>query len=97
LIKNNGTLEKITEFTIRLARGKKMALPAIFFILPLIVGLFAIYHNLNRKLLSTIMGIFLLSVVTINFYPSFSPNNTEQLTGIHLPIFLWLITIILFH
>jgi hypothetical protein len=63
-----------------------------FFILPFIVGFFAIKHNLNRKLVSTIMGIFLISAVTINFYPSFAPKNTELLTGIHLPIFLWLIT-----
>lgn len=63
-----------------------------FFILPFIVGFFAIKHNLNRKLVSTIMGIFLISAVIINFYPSFAPKNTELLTGIHLPIFLWLIT-----
>ncbi|MCX8131408.1 MAG: permease prefix domain 1-containing protein [Clostridia bacterium] len=63
-----------------------------FFILPFIVGFFAIRHNLNRKLVSIIIGIFIISAVTINFYPSFAPKNTELLTGIHLPMFLWLIT-----
>jgi hypothetical protein len=63
-----------------------------FFILPFIVGFFAIKHKLNRKLVGIIMGIFVISAVAINFYPSFAPSDTELLSGIHLPIFLWLIT-----
>ncbi len=63
-----------------------------FFVLPCIVGFFAIKHKLNRKLVGVIMGIFLISAAAINFYPSFSPNDTALLSVIHLPIFLWLIT-----
>jgi len=38
------------------------------------------------------MGIFALAGILINLYPSFPPNNTELLTALHLPLFLWLIT-----
>jgi len=37
-------------------------------------------------------GIFALAWVLINLYPSYSPNDTEFLTALHLPLFLWLIT-----
>ena len=62
-----------------------------FFILPFIAVFFIIKHRLNWRPVTAIIGIFILSAVTINLYPSFAPNNTEFLTGIHLPIFLWLI------
>lgn len=63
-----------------------------FFILPFIVGFFAVRHKLNRKLVGAILGIFVVSAAAINLYPSFAPKSTELLTAIHLPIFLWLIT-----
>jgi hypothetical protein len=39
-----------------------------------------------------ILGIFAGAAILINAYPSHSPNNTELLTALHLPLFLWLIT-----
>lgn len=61
------------------------------FILPLIALYFLITRKLNWKCGAVTLGIFCLSAVVINLYPSFAPNSTEILTVIHLPILLWLI------
>lgn len=63
-----------------------------FYILPFIALFFIIKHNVSKKLIGYIAVIFVLTGVIINFYPSYSPNHTEILTGIHLPIMLWLVT-----
>ncbi|MBV1758798.1 MAG: hypothetical protein KMY55_13285 [Dethiosulfatibacter sp.] len=63
-----------------------------FFILPLIVLFFGIMRGVSKKLISYVLGIFLVTAVIINLYPSYSPNHTEMLTGIHLPIMLWMVT-----
>ena len=63
-----------------------------FFILPFIAAFFLIKHQLTWKMSATIMGIFALAGILINLYPSFSPNDTEILTALHLPLFLWLVT-----
>lgn len=63
-----------------------------FYILPFIVFFFAINHDINKKLIGYILGIFAFTGVVINLYPSYSPNHTEILTGIHLPMMLWLVT-----
>lgn len=62
------------------------------FILPFVAAFFLIKHQSGWKRASIILGIFCLSAVVINIYPSHSPHDTEMLTGIHLPIFLWLAT-----
>ena len=63
-----------------------------FFILPLI-ALFFLYKNKSSlRMITVILGIFAGSAILINTYPSYSPNNTEILTALHLPLFLWLIT-----
>lgn len=63
-----------------------------FYILPFIVLFFMIRHDIEKKLFLYITGIFVLTGVIINLYPSYSPNHTEILTAIHLPIMLWLVT-----
>lgn len=63
-----------------------------YYILPFVVLFFLIRHNVNTKLICYIAGIFALTGVVINLYPSYSPHHTEILTAIHLPIMLWLIT-----
>ncbi len=63
-----------------------------FYILPFIVLFFVIKHDINKKLIWYIAGIFALTGVIINLYPSYSPNHTAMLTGVHLPIMLWLVT-----
>lgn len=63
-----------------------------FFVLPLIAGYFLIKRNPGWKMTIGVMAVFVISALLINFYPSFAPKNTEFLTGVHLPIFLWLVT-----
>lgn len=63
-----------------------------FFILPFIAAFFLIRHKSTWKMTAVIFGIFLLAGALINGYPTFSPNDTEMLTALHLPLFLWLIT-----
>ncbi|MGE5422189.1 MAG: permease prefix domain 1-containing protein, partial [Ignavibacteriales bacterium] len=62
------------------------------FILPLVALFFAIKHNVTWKMTAAVMFVFGLTAVVINLYPSLSPHNTVLLSGIHLPIFLWLLT-----
>ncbi|MDF2884916.1 MAG: putative rane protein [Clostridiaceae bacterium] len=91
-----GTLAKIPEIfgihfnnpSAELFYLKNLAL----FILPFISLFFIIKRKLSWKSIASIMGIFIFTAIVINIYPSFSPKNTELLTGIHVSIFLWLIT-----
>jgi len=62
------------------------------FVLPFIAAFFIIKHKLSWKMAAAIMGVFCFTAIAINMYPSFEPKDTELLTGIHVPIFLWLIT-----
>lgn len=62
------------------------------FVLPFIAAFFIIKHKLSWKMTAAIMGIFCFTAVAINLYPSFDPKDTELLTGIHVPILLWLVT-----
>ncbi|MDV3429501.1 MAG: permease prefix domain 1-containing protein [Bacillota bacterium] len=62
------------------------------FILPFISAFFMIKNKLSWKIIASIMGIFCFTAIAINIYPYFNLKNTELLTGIHVPIFLWLIT-----
>jgi hypothetical protein len=62
------------------------------FILPFIAVFFMIKRKLNWKMIASIIGIFCFTAIVINIYPSFNPKDTELLTGIHVPIFLWIIT-----
>lgn len=91
-----GTLAKIPEIfgihisdpAAQLFYFKNLAL----FILPFISIFFIIKHKLSWKMIASIIGIFGFTAIVINLYPSFNPKSTELLTGIHVPIFLWLIT-----
>ncbi len=62
------------------------------FILPFVSIFFILKQKIKYKISFIILGIFLISAIIINIYPSYSPYHTVILTGIHLPIFLWLIT-----
>ncbi len=63
-----------------------------FFILPFIAAFFLIKRKADWKFWLTIMMTFIAAALVINNYPSYSPYNTEYLSGLHLPLFLWLIT-----
>ena len=91
----SGTLVKIPElFGYQLFSGasdifyfKNLSL----FILPLIAIYFLIDRKGSTKSAAAIMAIYFLSAIIINVYPTIAPNSTAFLTGIHLPILLWLI------
>ena len=55
-------------------------------------GYFFLKRSPGRKRIVSVYGVFLLAALLINLYPSRIPKATEFLTGIHLPIFLWLLT-----
>jgi len=61
------------------------------FILPFIAAFFLIKRQADSKTWVVILGIFALAALIINIYPSFAPHNTAYLSGLHLPMFLWLI------
>ncbi len=62
------------------------------FILPFVALFFIFKHKINWKSTVIIMGIYIITGILVNIYPSYDPNSTETLTAFHLPIFLWLIT-----
>lgn len=61
------------------------------FILPFIAVFFLIKRQAASKTWAVILGIFALAALIINIYPSFAPHNTAYLSGLHLPMFLWLV------
>lgn len=61
------------------------------FILPFIAVFFLIKRQAASKTWAVILGIFALAALIINIYPSFAPHNTASLSGLHLPMFLWLV------
>lgn len=62
-----------------------------YFILPFIAGFFLIKRKADGKTAAITLGIFALTAILVNMYPSYAPQDTELLTGLHLPLFLWLI------
>jgi len=66
-----------------------------FFVLPLVTGYFAWKRTLEASTLRWLAGAFLVALVFANVYPFASGSteefgHTEGLTGLHLPIALWL-------
>lgn len=61
------------------------------YILPFVAMFFAIRNRLDKKMSGRLAGIFVMTAVIVNAYPSNAPNHTEILAGIHLPILLWLV------
>ncbi|MGE5552089.1 MAG: permease prefix domain 1-containing protein [Bacteroidota bacterium] len=62
------------------------------FVLPLMALYFFSKRKPGWRLSLACLGVFLLAAFLVNLYPFRAPGATELLTGIHLPIFLWLIT-----
>jgi hypothetical protein len=64
---------------------------ATLFVLPLLTGYFAWKRRLPQRTLLLLALAFVLALVFANVY-SFAPNSsTLVLTGLHLPIALWLV------
>lgn len=89
-----GTLAKIPQIF-----GLHYAEPAMFYVrnaglcvMPLVAGYFLIKRYPGWKTALGVMAAFAVSAVLVNVYPFFEPGDTLILTGIHLPIFLWLVT-----
>ncbi|MHB1418965.1 MAG: permease prefix domain 1-containing protein [Bacillota bacterium] len=61
------------------------------FILPFIAAFFLIKRKAWLNTCATILGIFILTALVINVYPSFAPHHTAYLSGFHLPLSLWLV------
>lgn len=73
---------------------------ASFFVLPLLTGYFVWKRRLGPRTLPWLAGAFVVAAVFANVYPfaahvpgsgSHDPGYTEMLTGLHLPIALWLV------
>lgn len=63
-----------------------------FYILPFIAFFLAMRSGAPVKLRGVLVGIFALTLVVVNLYPSYEPYHTEALSAIHLPILLWFVT-----
>ena len=63
-----------------------------FYILPFIAFFLAMRSGAPVKLRGVLAGIFALTLVVVNLYPSYEPYHTEALSAIHLPILLWFVT-----
>jgi hypothetical protein len=71
-----------------------------FFVLPLLTGYFVWKRRLDSRTLPWLAAAFVVAAVFANVYPfaahvpgssAHDPGNTETLTGLHLPIALWLV------
>jgi hypothetical protein len=70
------------------------------FVLPLLTGYFVWKRRLETRTLPWLAAAFVVAAVFANVYPfaahvpgssTHDPGNTETLTGLHLPIALWLV------
>ncbi|HEV3486876.1 MAG TPA: permease prefix domain 1-containing protein, partial [Vicinamibacterales bacterium] len=64
---------------------------ASLFVLPLLTGYFAWKRQLQRRTVIVLAVAFVAAAVFANAYPFSPEGNTTVLTGLHLPIALWLI------
>jgi hypothetical protein len=67
-----------------------------FFIIFFIMIFFIIKYRTTLIKNIIILSVFLLSVLFINLIPSFDPDHTKLLSILHMPLFLWLLTGVIF-
>ncbi len=48
-------------------------------------------RSLTLRFILAVAGIFVAAAILVNLYPSYGPNNTALLLGVHLPIAFWLL------
>ena len=88
-----GSFAKIPElFGIRMFEGNELYYirNASLFIFPLI-AFFFFWRSLNNIRQAISIGLLMaVSAILVNIIPSYVPDHTALLTGIHLPILLWL-------
>jgi len=61
------------------------------FVLPFVAMFFLIKRKAVSRTWLAIMGVFAVSALIINIYPSLAPHHTALLSGMHLALFLWLV------
>jgi hypothetical protein len=61
------------------------------FALPWLAGFLAWRRNAGKKLIGALVALFALGAVAANVYPFTEDSQSVVLTGIHLPIALWLV------
>ncbi|MEE8440631.1 MAG: permease prefix domain 1-containing protein, partial [Spirochaetia bacterium] len=61
------------------------------FALPGVAAYLCWKRSLSWKYYIPVAAVFVVSAVLVNLYPSYDPNNTTRLIGLHLPIALWLL------
>jgi hypothetical protein len=71
--------------------GSFYARNASFFVLPLLTGYFVWKRRLTTRTVRWLAGAFLAAGVCANVSPFKAGGSTEGLTGLHLPLALWLI------
>jgi len=64
---------------------------APLFVLPLLTGYFAWKRRMERRTLIVLAVAFVAAAVLANVWPFVPNGSTEVLTGLHLPIALWLL------
>jgi hypothetical protein len=62
-----------------------------FFVLPFVTGYFAWKRRLDSRTWVWLALAFAISLVVVNVYPFAPRADTERLSGLHLPIALWLL------
>lgn len=88
-----GSFVKIPElFGVRMFEGDELfyVRNLSLFVFPLI-GFFFFWRSLSNIRQAISVGLLMaVSAILVNIIPSYLPNHTALLTGIHLPILLWL-------
>jgi hypothetical protein len=91
-----GTLMKLPElFGLKLfATGSELfyVRNLSLFILPFVAVFFFIKREAETRTWTRIFAAFFAAAVIINIFPSYEPHHTALLSGLHLPLFLWLVT-----
>ena len=92
-----GTVAKLPElFGIPLLEGSPTdqhvyVKNASLFVLPFIAVFFLVRRATTKAIIAAVLGIFLVSIFVVNLFPAVDPYHTLLLTGLHLPLFLWLV------
>ena len=62
-----------------------------FFVLPFIAFFITVKHG-RVKMFWPLLAVYTTSCVVVNLLSPYRPSQTDILTGVHLPLFLWLVT-----
>jgi len=60
-----------------------------FSFLPMISFYFIIKNKVSKKIILSVVTLFLISLIYINILPDLKPSDTLILSCLHLPFFLW--------